>query len=130
MEDSGIRIDKYLWAIRVFKTRSVAAEAIKKGRVLIGGLPVKNSRIVKVGLVIDVKFPPITRSFKVLALSGKRMGAKLVPDFMKEVTTDEQLEIMEMTRLTNAMGRRKGLGRPTKKDRRDIDKMEVDDWDF
>ncbi|WP_066630436.1 RNA-binding S4 domain-containing protein [Labilibacter marinus] len=129
--DDSVRVDKYLWAIRIFKTRGVAAEAIKKGRVLIGGLPVKNSRLVKVGIVIDVKFPPITRSFKVLAITGKRMGAKLVPDFMKEVTAEDQIELLELTRIANSMGRRKGLGRPTKKDRRDIEKMdEVDDWDF
>ncbi len=128
--DDSVRVDKYLWAIRVFKTRSVAAEAIKKGRVLIDGLPVKNSRMVKTGMTIDVKFPPITRSFKVLAISGKRMGAKLVPDFMKEVTTEDQIELLELTRLANAMGRRKGLGRPTKKDRRDLDRLETDDWDF
>ncbi|MCW3788467.1 RNA-binding S4 domain-containing protein [Plebeiibacterium sediminum] len=129
--DEGVRIDKYLWAIRVFKTRSIAAEAIKKGRVMIDGQPVKNSRVVKVGMTINVKFPPITRSFKVLAISGKRMGAKLVPDFMKEVTTDDQIELMELTRMSNAMGRRKGLGRPTKKERRELDKLdEVDDWDF
>ena len=130
--EEGVRIDKYLWAIRVFKTRSIAAEAIKKGRVMIGGQPVKNSRVVKVGMTIDVKFPPITRSFKVLAISGKRMGAKLVPDFMKEVTTEDQIELMELTRMANAMGRRKAIvGRPTKKERRELDKLdEVDDWDF
>ncbi len=129
--EEGVRIDKYLWAIRVFKTRSVAAEAIKKGRVMIDGLPVKNSRVVKVGMTIDVRFPPIVRSFKVLEISGKRMGAKLVPDFMKEVTSDDQIELLELSRLANAMGRRKGLGRPTKKDRRDLDKLdEIDDWDF
>ncbi len=129
--DEGVRIDKYLWAIRIFKTRSVAAEAIKKGRVLINGQPVKNSRTVKEGMTIDVKFPPIIRSFKVLAISGKRMGAKLVPDFMKEVTAEDQIELMELTRMANAMGRRKGLGRPTKKERRELDKFdEVDDWDF
>ncbi len=129
--EEGVRIDKYLWAIRIFKTRSVAAEAIKKGRVMIEGLPVKNSRVVKVGMTIDVRFPPIVRSFKVLAISGKRMGAKLVPDFMKEVTSDDQIELLELSRMANAMGRRKGLGRPTKKDRRDIDKLdEIDDWDF
>lgn len=129
--DDSVRVDKYLWAIRIFKTRSVATEAIKKGRVLINGLPVKNSRLVKIGITIDVKFPPITRSFKVLAISGKRMGAKLVPDFTKEVTTEDQIELMELTRLTNSMGRSKGLGRPTKKDRRDIDKFEeTDNWDF
>ena len=128
--DESVRVDKYLWAIRIFKARSVAAEAIKKGRVLIGGLPVKNSRLVKVGITIDVKFPPITRSFKVLAITGKRMGAKLVPDFMEEVTTDDQIELLELTKMANSMGRRRGLGRPTKKDRRDLDNMEVDDWEF
>ncbi len=128
--DENVRIDKYLWAVRIFKTRSIAAEAIKKGRVLIEGQQVKNSRLVKVGMVIDVKFPPAIRSFKVLAISGKRMGAKLVPDFMVEVTSADQVELIELTKLANAMGRRKGLGRPTKKDRRDLDKMEMDDWDF
>ncbi len=128
--DENVRIDKYLWSVRIFKTRSIAAEAIKKGRVLVEGQQVKNSRLVKVGMVIDVKFPPAVRSFKVLAISGKRMGAKLVPDFMKEVTSEDQIELMELTRLANSMGRRKGLGRPTKKDRRDLDKMEMDDWDF
>ncbi len=129
--DDTVRIDKYLWAIRIFKTRGLAAEAIKKGRVLIEGQSVKTSRIVKAGITIEVKMPPITRSYKVLAISGKRMGAQLVPDFMTEVTSPEQLETLELTRLTNAMGRQKGLGRPTKKDRRDMDKMEeTDDWDF
>jgi len=129
--EEGIRIDKYLWAIRVFKTRSVAAEAIKKGRVMIDGLPVKNSRMIKVGMTIDVRFSPIVRSFKVLDITGKRMGAKLVPDFMKEVTSEDQIELLELSKLANSMGRRKGLGRPTKKDRRDLDKLdEIDDWDF
>lgn len=129
--DDTVRIDKYLWAIRIFKTRGLAAEAIKKGRVLIEGQTVKTSRIVKAGITIDVKMPPITRSYKVLAITGKRMAAKLVPDFMTEVTTAEQLETLELTRLANAMGRQKGLGRPTKKDRRDMNKMEeADDWDF
>lgn len=129
--DDTVRVDKYLWAIRIFKTRSIAAEAIKKGRVLIDGQTVKTSRTVKAGITIEVKTPPITRSYKVLAITGKRLGAKLVPDFMTEVTSPEQLETLELTRLANAMGRSKGLGRPTKKDRRDMDKMEeTDDWDF
>jgi ribosome-associated heat shock protein Hsp15 len=128
--DESVRVDKYLWAVRVFKTRSLAAEAIKKGRVLMDGLPVKTSRLVKAGNIIEVKFPPITRSYKIIAISGKRMGAKLVPEYMKEITTEDQLELLEQTRLGHSMGRRKGLGRPTKKERRDIDKMEIDDWDF
>lgn len=129
--DETVRIDKYLWSIRIFKTRGIAAEAIKKGRVLIEGQTVKTSRVVKAGITIDVKTPPITRSYKVLAITGKRLGAKLVVDFMTEVTTPEQLEILELARLADSMGRPKGLGRPTKKDRREMDKIqEADDWDF
>ncbi|TAJ13424.1 RNA-binding S4 domain-containing protein [Marinilabiliaceae bacterium JC017] len=119
----SVRIDKYLWAIRLFKTRSLAAEACKKGRVAIKGQPAKSSRTVKIGDIIDVRIPPITRKFHVLNLSEKRMGAKLTPDFIEEITPDDQIELLEMTRLANSMGRRRGLGRPTKKDRRDLDKL-------
>ncbi len=128
--NSEVRIDKYLWAIRIFKTRSLASEMIKKGRVMIENQPVKSSRTIKVNDIIQVKFPPAIRSFKVIKTAEKRMGAKLVPDFMEEVTTDDQIELIELTRISNSMGRRKGLGRPTKKDRRDLDKIELDNWDF
>ena len=119
----NVRIDKFLWAVRLFKTRSIAAEACKKGRVQINGTAVKSSRTVKEGDTIDVKTPPITRTYKVLAVAEKRMGAKLVPDFIKDITPEDQLEILEMTRLAYSQGRRKGLGRPTKKDRRDIERL-------
>ena len=119
----NVRIDKFLWAVRLFKTRSIAAEACKKGRVQINGIAVKSSRTVKEGDTIDVKTPPVTRTYRVLAVAEKRMGAKLVPDFIKDITPEDQLEILEVTRLALSQGRRKGLGRPTKKDRRDIERL-------
>ncbi|HYQ56813.1 MAG TPA: S4 domain-containing protein [Draconibacterium sp.] len=122
----GIRIDKWLWAVRIFKTRSQATEACKKGHVTIEDLPVKASREVHVGEVIKVRKSPITKSFKVLALTGKRMGAKLVADFIKDVTPPEELELLEMQKNMRWSNRDKGTGRPTKKDRRDLD--DFFDW--
>ncbi|MCQ2227544.1 MAG: RNA-binding S4 domain-containing protein [Bacteroidales bacterium] len=116
-----VRIDKFLWAVRIFKTRSIAAEAIKKGRITIGGSQVKGSRNVKVGEVIQVKVSPAIRSFEIIQLAQNRMGAKLVPDHIKEVTPKDQLEIIELQKLALSLNRRKGLGRPTKKERRDLD---------
>lgn len=81
-----VRIDKWLWAVRIFKTRTVASEACKKGRVMMGDVTVKPSRNIREGEVVQVRKPPVTYSFKVLALSDKRMGAKLVPQFMENVT--------------------------------------------
>ena len=85
-----VRIDKWMWATRIFKTRTIAADACKKGRVMVGGVTVKPSRTIKVGEVIQVRKPPITFSFKVLALAQNRMGAKLVPEYMENVTTPDQ----------------------------------------
>lgn len=134
MANNEVRIDKWLWAVRIFKTRTIATDTIKMGRVTIGGQRVKASKMVKVGDVIDVKKPPITYSFKVLALAENRMGAKLVPGFMENVTRKEQLDLLEMNRITGFIDRAKGLGRPTKKDRRDIDEFNtpeyVDEFDF
>lgn len=131
------RIDKWLWAVRLFKTRSLAAEACKKGKVLVKGAPAKPSRDIKVGDVIQIKKAPVTYSFEVLALSENRMNAKLVPEFMKNVTTPDQLELIELGKLAGNTGRAKGTGRPTKKERRDLDNFitpvfvdETFDWDF
>jgi ribosome-associated heat shock protein Hsp15 len=124
MEDANaIRIDKYLWAVRLFKTRSIATEACKKGKVLMDGIPVKSSRMVKAGDVISIKEPPITKTYKVLDLSGKRMGARLTPDFLKDITPDDELEILRLTKIANQLNRPRGMGRPTKKERRDIDQF-------
>ena len=116
-----VRIDEWMWAVRLFKTRSLAADACKKGKVLMSGNSVKASRNIKVGDVVQIKRAPITYSFKVLALSENRMGAKLVPDFMENVTTPEQLEILEMSKYSSFGKRDRGTGRPTKKERRDLD---------
>ncbi|HOO94927.1 MAG TPA: S4 domain-containing protein [Proteiniphilum sp.] len=118
-----VRIDKWLWAVRIFKTRTVASEACKKGRVLIGETGVKPSRNVRVGEVIKVKKPPVTYSFKVLALAEKRMGARLVPEYMENVTPQEQYELLELNRISGFVDRQRGTGRPTKKERRDLDQF-------
>lgn len=117
----GVRIDKWLWAVRLYKTRSQATEACKKGYVSINNLSVKPSRVAQIGEIIQVRKAPITKSFKVLALSGKRMGAKLVADFVEDVTPADQLEILEMQKNMRWKERDRGTGRPTKKDRRELD---------
>lgn len=124
-----VRVDKWLWAVRIFKTRTIAAEACKKGRVMIDGVVVKPSRNVKVGDIVDVRKPPVTFSFKVLALADKRMGAKLVPGFMENVTTPDQYELMELNKLSGYIDRQRGTGRPTKKERRDLEQF-TDSFDF
>lgn len=130
-----VRIDKWLWAVRLFKTRSIAIEACKKGRVSIKGVTIKPSRSIKVGDVIEVRRPPVTYSFEVLNLSENRMGAKLVPEFMKDVTSASQLEILEMSKVSGFVDRARGTGRPTKKDRRELNQFTEDysffhDWDL
>ena len=106
--------------MRVFKTRSMATDAVKKGRVSMGGAVIKPSRTVKEGDVIEVKKPPITYTFRVKAVSENRLGAKLVPDYLENITPKEQYDLLEMTRISGFVDRRKGLGRPTKRDSRDL----------
>lgn len=129
-----VRVDKWLWAVRVFKTRSIASDACKKGRVMIGGVALKPSRNIRVGDVVQVRKAPITFSFKVLALAEKRMGAKVVPDFMENVTPPDQYEIMELNKISGFVDRQRGTGRPTKKERRDLeqftDSFDFDEYDF
>lgn len=115
------RIDKWLWASRIFKTRTIASEACKKGRISINGTQVKPARMIKPGEVIQVKKPPITYSFKVLQAIEKRVGAKLVPEIMENVTTPDQYELLEMSKISGFVGRARGTGRPTKKDRRSME---------
>ena len=132
-----VRIDKWLWAVRLFKTRTLAAEACKKGKIVIKNVQVKPSRNVKVGDVVSIKRNPFLFSFKVLALSENRMNAKLVVDFLQNVTTADQLEMIELAKLSGNMGRDRGTGRPTKKERRDLEDFvepefadEEGDWNF
>lgn len=115
------RIDKWLWAARIFKTRSIAADACKNGRVTIGGVNVKPSHMVKVGETVSVRKPPITYSFRILKTIEMRVGAKLLTEIYENVTAPEQYELLEMTRISGFVDRARGTGRPTKKDRRSLD---------
>lgn len=129
-----VRIDKWLWAVRVFKTRTIAAEACKKGRILIDNNSVKPARMIRIGDVVQVKKPPVTYSFKVIDISQKRMGAKLVSNFMENVTPPEEYEILEMNKISGFVDRQRGTGRPTKKDRRDMvqftENLDFDEFNF
>ena len=115
------RIDKWLWASRIFKTRSIAADACKNGRVTVGNVTVKPSRMVNVGETVSVRKPPITYSFCILKTIEQRVGAKLLPEIYENVTAPEQYELLEMTRISGFVDRARGTGRPTKKDRRSLD---------
>lgn len=115
------RIDKWLWAARIFKTRTIAADACKNGRVTIDGVNVKPSRMVKCGETVSVRKPPITYSFRILKTIEQRVGAKLLPEIYENVTAPEEYELLEMTRISRFVNRARGTGRPTKKDRRSLD---------
>ena len=137
MANQEARIDKWLWAARIYKTRTLAADACKNGRITINGAQTKPSRIVKAGDKVGVKKPPITYTFLVKQPIEKRVGAKLLPDILENVTTPEQYELLEMSRISGFVDRARGTGRPTKKDRRAIDDFQTpefldafDDFDF
>ena len=115
------RIDKWLWAARIFKTRGIAVDAIKNGRVTIEGVNVKPSRLVKAGEVVNVKKPPVTYSFRILKTIEQRVGAKLIPEIYENVTDPKQYELLEMSRISGFVDRARGTGRPTKKERRAMD---------
>ncbi|MBU3854271.1 MAG: RNA-binding S4 domain-containing protein [Candidatus Paraprevotella stercoravium] len=117
------RIDKWLWAARIFKTRSMAAAACKKGQVSIKGSQIKPSRMIKEGDVIEVRKSPVTFSFRVKQAIEKRVGAKLVPEILENVTPPEQYEILEMSKISGFVDRARGTGRPTKKDRRSLEEF-------
>ena len=134
-----MRIDKFLWSIRFYKTRNIAAEEIKKNRVSIGANPVKSSKEVKEGDVIKIRRNQIDYKIKVLQIPKSRIGAKLVPLHITDLTEKEQYEILKIRRMSQDYYRQKGEGRPTKKDRRDMDdfvdadipsSMSEDDWDL
>ena len=130
------RIDKWLWAARIFKTRTIAADACKNGRVTVGGVQVKPSRMVKVGDEVGVRKPPVTYTFRILKTIEQRVGAKLLPDIYENITTADQYELLEMNRISGFVDRQRGTGRPTKKDRRAMDAFVgpslegFDDFDF
>lgn len=130
------RIDKWLWAARLYKTRSLAAEACKNSRIQINGATAKPSRTVKDGDEVSVRKPPITYTFRVLQAIEKRVGAKLLPQILENITPSEQYEMLEMSRISGFVDRARGTGRPTKKDRRALDEwnaptfLDEDFFDF
>jgi ribosome-associated heat shock protein Hsp15 len=121
-QSSEPRVDKFLWSVRIFKTRSVSADACKKGRVIIDELPVKPSRSEKPGEVIIVKKPPVNYSYRIKEFPKNRVSAKLVPDYIEDITPEEELLKLDMTD-SFFIKRDRGSGRPTKKERREIDKI-------
>ena len=134
-----MRIDKFLWCVRFYKTRSIAADEIKKNRVSVGNNVVKSSKEVNPGDVIKIRKNQIDYQIKVLQIPKSRLGAKLVPLHIEDKTEKEQYEILKLRKLTQDYYRGKGEGRPTKKDRRDMDEyvagdanseMADDDWDL
>ena len=137
MANQEARIDKWLWAARIYKTRTLAADACKNGRITINGAQTKPSRTVKAGDKVGVKKPPVTYTFLVKQPIEKRVGAKLLPDILENITTPDQYELLEMSRISGFVDRARGTGRPTKKDRRAIDDFQapefldgLNDFDF
>ncbi len=122
--ESQVRIDKYLWSVRIFKTRSIAAEACKKGKVSLNGVSAKSGRIVNKGDLLMVCKAPVQFQYKVLMLSGKRLSARLVPDYLKDITPEEEKEKLLRPRFPDFGIREKGSGRPTKKERRTMDQYQ------
>ncbi len=118
-----MRIDKYLWAVRVFKTRSLATDACRGGKVCIEGQQLKPSRDVKLGEIITVKKDRVTYTYKVLELLEKRLGAKFIAQYIENLTPPEELEKLEIERMSAFILRDRGTGRPTKKDRRKLDTL-------
>ncbi|MCH5219813.1 MAG: RNA-binding S4 domain-containing protein [Muribaculaceae bacterium] len=126
-----VRIDKWIWAMRIFKTRTLATEECKKGRVTIGlenPVAAKPSRTIKVGDVVNVKKPPVTYSFRVKALTENRLGAKLVPEYLENITPKEQYDLLDVVRISGFVDRRKGLGRPTKREGRELNRFVEDSY--
>lgn len=139
MAKDEVRIDKWTWAMRIFKTRTIATEACKKGRVTVGdadaAVIAKPSRMIKVGEIVNVRKPPVTYSFRVKALTENRLGAKLVPEYLENITPQSQYDLLDVVKISGFVDRRKGLGRPTKREGRELSKFtesvyDNDGWDF
>ena len=123
IDSAEARLDKWLWAARIYKTRSLAADACKNGRVSINGAQAKPSHTVKAGDKVSVRKPPVIYTFRVIQPIEKRVGARLLPEILENITDPSQLEVLEMSRISGFVGRAKGTGRPTKKDRRALDEF-------
>lgn len=116
--------------MRIYKTRSIATDACKCGRVKMNGMELKPSRVFHIGDIFTVRKGPITYTYRILQLSANRLGAKMVADYMEDITPKEQLEILELARFAAQSGRDRGTGRPTKKDRREIEQFFSDDYNY
>lgn len=132
-----VRIDKWMWAMRIFKTRTISTEACKKGRITVNddSNPVKPSRMVKIGDVVHVRKPPVTYSFRVKSVTENRLGAKLVSEYLENITPQDQYDLLDVVKISGFVDRRKGLGRPTKREGRELarftDSYANDEgWDF
>ena len=131
-----VRVDKWLWAMRIFKTRTLATEACKKGRITLGENQIiaKPSRTIKVGDTVNVRKSPVTYTFRVKGLTENRLGAKLVPDYMENITPQSELDLLEIVKINGFVDRRKGLGRPTKREGRELARFTEEafdsGWDF
>lgn len=126
------RVDKWLWAMRVYKTRTTATEECKKGRVSVGpgdGVVVKPARTIKVGDIIHVRKSPVTYTFRVLKLAPNRLGARLVPEYLENLTPPEQYHLLDVVKISGFVDRRKGLGRPTKREGRELSKFTEEVYD-
>ena len=123
LTDDEVRIDKWLWAVRIYKNRSQATEACKKGKILILDQAVKPSRLIRAGDIVQVKKPPVIYSYRVLGLLCKRLSAKAIQEYVENITPDDELEKLKV-RETFFISRERGSGRPTKKERRTIDKLQ------
>lgn len=123
MDNSEIRIDKFLWAVRIFKTRSIATDECRKGRILINDVPVKPSRTVSAEEIIIVKKPPVTYKYKVLKPIINRVSARLVPEYILDTTPEEEKIKLDYRQAPSGIYRPRGTGRPTKKERRLIDRL-------
>ena len=121
------RVDKYAWSVRLAKTRSQSSEAISKGKIRLNGQHVKPAREVKLGDTIQLIKHTATFSFKVIQLLNRRVGAKLVPDYLVDITSDEEREKLKVYQAAQSVYREHGSGKPTKKDRRELDSF-MDDW--
>lgn len=120
--EKAVRIDKFLWSVRLFKTRSKATEACKKKQVLLNDEPVKPSVKITAGNNIEIKRPPIIRSYFIKHILDSRVSAKLVPDYLEETTPESEFDKLRKARETGIV-RAQGKGRPTKKERRQLDNL-------
>lgn len=124
---SAVRIDKWLWAVRIFKTRSQAAEACKKNKVFINGIVAKSSKMLSTDDTVEVKKTPLLYRYKVLGLIEKRVSAKLAVNFVEDITPEQEIIKLDLLRMNLSGVRAKGEGRPTKRDRRILDKWQNED---